>query len=120
MTKRKTAGQRLRAQLDEALKRTGQDRGVSLEWDERELAHLQAAQAAADTAELLATRLADPEADPATLVRLSAERRLQLKAIGDHVDRLGIWTTTPKSERHVRAGQARWNQWHAQAIRSAQ
>ena len=109
-----TAGQQLRAQLDEGLARTGQERGVSLEWDERELAHLAAAQAAADTAELLRERLSTPELDPGTVVRLSAERRLQLKAVGDHVDRLGIWTTTPKSERHVRAGKARWDHWRAE------
>jgi hypothetical protein len=44
--------------------------------NERELAHLEAAQAAADTAELLRVRLADPKTDIAAVVRLSAERRL--------------------------------------------
>lgn len=120
MAKRKTAGQRLRDQLDEALRRTGEERGVSLEWDERELAHLEAAQAAADTAELLRVRLADPEIDAAAVVRLGAERRLQLKAVSDHVDRLSLWAQVPKSERHVKAGQARWSQWHAKPIKAAQ
>ena len=115
-----SAGQQLRAQLDQALLRTGQENKVELLWDERELAHVEAAVAAADTAELIAQRLAEPEIEPATLVRLSAERRLQLKAVGDHVGALSIWTTTPKSERHVRAGQARWQQWHAKTPRSAQ
>ncbi|MCP9272772.1 hypothetical protein [Mycolicibacterium arenosum] len=108
-----TAGQRLRDQLDEALERTGRERNVSLQWDERELAHLDAAQAAADTAELLAVRLDDPELDPALVVRLGAERRLQLKAVADHVDRLSIWAEVPKSARHVKAGQARWDHWRA-------
>lgn len=117
MTKRKTAGTRLRDQLDEALRRTAEDRGVTLEWDERELAHLDAAHAAADTADLLRVRMADPDIDAAVVVRLGAERRLQLKAISDHVDRLGIWTQVPKSERHVRAGQARWSQWHAKTTK---
>lgn len=120
MTRRKTAGQRLRAQLDEALQRTGTEQGKQLLWDERELAHLAAAQAAADTAELLHKRLADEELDPAALVRVSAERRLQLKAVSDHVDRLGIWTEVPKSERHVKAGRARWDQWHGKTVQAVQ
>jgi hypothetical protein len=75
----------LRDQLHETLRCTGEERGVSLQWDERELAHRAAAQAAADTADLLRERLADLEVDDAAMVRLGVERRLQLKAVSDHV-----------------------------------
>jgi hypothetical protein len=109
-----TPGQLLRSQLDEALKRTGAEVGRPLLWDERELAHLDAAVAAADTAELLRVQLESTGADPKMVIRLAAERRIQLKAVTDHVGALSIWANVPKSERHQRAGTARWDQWRYQ------
>lgn len=106
----KTAGERLRADLDAALARVAKERhgdSEALSWDERERFHLAAAEAAADDAERLAERLTDPDLDAATLVRLSSERRLLLKTAGEHVERLSIWGEIPKSEQHVRAGQSR-------------
>ena len=116
MTAKKTAGQRLRQRLDAALKRVADERNVELLWDEREVEHLEAAQAAADAAELLDQRLTD-ELDAATVVRLLAERRIQLKAVADHVDRLGIWREIPKSERHRLAGLRRWETHQGRAAK---
>ena len=63
---------------------------MSLQWDERELAHRAAAQAAADTADLLRERLADPEVDDAAaMVRLGVERRHSRRSVTMSASKIG-------------------------------
>jgi len=111
MPRKKTAGVSLREQLDAALARVSEERHGdpdALDWDERELQHLAAAEAAADLAERLGEQLLnDSELSTPDLIKLAAERRIQLKAITDHIGALTIWGEVPKSERHVKAGQYR-------------
>ncbi|MDV3127598.1 hypothetical protein M1247_21915 [Mycobacterium sp. 21AC1] len=110
MPRKRTAAQKLREQLDAALARVSEERHGDpdrLDWDERELQHLAAAEAAADLAERLTERLVDPDVSTSLLIKLAAERRIQLKSIADHIGALTVWATIPKSERHVKAGQYR-------------
>ena len=81
-------------------------------------AHLDAAAAAADDIAMLTRRLKRAEGE-STAIKLIAERRLQLKALTEHVSRLGIWTEVPKSERHVLAGKQRWAKWQQDQQRAA-
>lgn len=110
MPRKKTASVSLREQLDAALARVSEERHGdpdALDWDERELQHLAAAEAAADLAERLDEQLNDPDLSTPDLIKLAAERRIQLKSITDHIGALTIWGEIPKSERHVKAGQYR-------------
>lgn len=110
MPRKKTAAEKLREQLTQALRRVSEELHGDpdrLDWDEREQQHLAAAEAAADLADLLGVQLLDPELTTSQLIKLAAERRIQLKSVTDHVGALSIWGEIPKSERHVKAGQTR-------------
>ena len=107
-----TAGDRLKAKYDAALQRASRDCGRQLEWTESESTALQTAIESADGAErmkaLLDAEMALPEPRPTTVTKLSAEWRLLNKAQMDYEWRLNPGLGVAKSERHVRAGQARW------------
>jgi hypothetical protein len=102
-----TAGADLRAALDTALAREARAQGrSSLQFDEREQQHVEAAIAAADAAELLegriATLAADPTSDPGTLVRLLAEARQQRGKVVELLRWLDLpvaWSATADPQR---------------------
>jgi hypothetical protein len=110
---RPRAGRRLRKQLDAALAAASRDLGAALEFTETELLTIAAAQAAADRGEVLRRlwdeRLAAGDAEPAVLVKISAEARQCERAAVDLVGKVSTGVVAPKSERHVRAIRARWD-----------
>lgn len=107
----RAAGARLRFDLDQALQRAGREAGQNLEWSEQELLVIDRAVAAADRAAVL-TRLWKRElagaAQPAVLVKLSAELRACERAAVDLVARVNPGIGPAKSDRHQRAAQSRW------------
>ena len=106
-----TAGQRLRDDLDKALEHASRERGQKLQFDERELFVISMAAAAADRAELLRQRFDAVLAGRAgadAVSKLAAELRLTERAAVDLALKVQIGVGIAKSERHVRAGQARW------------
>lgn len=112
MTVKKTAGVRLRADLDAALARAGKEVGRPLEWDEKELLTLVTAGKVADRAEVLRGMFADEQAGqarPTVLVKISAELRMCDRQVVDLVARINPGVGVAKSERHVRAARARWD-----------
>jgi len=107
-----SAGQRLRAGLDEALAVAARQSGEPLEFDEREAFCIESAVLAADRAERLRARLAqefDGRASADALTKLSAEARMNEKQAVDLAARVQIGLGAAKSPRHQRAAQARWN-----------
>jgi hypothetical protein len=114
MTTKKTttAGDRLRADLDCALARAGEELGRVLEFDEAEAHVIAQAAEAADRAEdiraLYRAELASAEPRARTVVALAAEARLSEKAAVDLVARVSLGLGAAKSPRHVRAAQTRW------------
>jgi hypothetical protein len=104
-----TAGQCLRARYEAALARASRETGRHLEWTEGEALALEKAIESADRAEqvraLLDAELARPEL---RATKLSAEVRLLNKAQMDYAWRLNPGPGMAKSERHQRAGRARW------------
>jgi hypothetical protein len=113
----KTAGQRLREDLDAALARAAQDQGVAaLEFTETERGLIATAVEMADWAEALKSQrdaeLAGP-ARPTTLVRLSAEVRHCERMVHDLVARVHFGDGAAKSPQHQRAANARWNRGRA-------
>ena len=107
----KTAGVRLREDLDKALAAAARQQGRALEWDEREVLTLEMAAEAADRCvelrALLATVLASPRLTPNATAALAGELRLTEKAVIDLIGKVNIGTGHVKSARHVAAGQAR-------------
>jgi hypothetical protein len=107
-----TAGQCLRARYEEALAHASRETGRQLEWTEGEAVALETAIESADRAEqvraLVDAELAPPEPRATNVTKLSAEVRLLNKAIIDYVWRLNPGPGVAKSERHQRAGRARW------------
>lgn len=107
MAARRSAGVRLRAKMNAALRATGV---VGAEFDEYELEALDAACAAADRGEQL-QRVYDGElsgqARPTTLARLSAEIRHCERQSLQMLERVRLTAEPPKSPRHVRAARAR-------------
>lgn len=107
---KRTAGQRLRAKMNAALRATGI---AGAEFDEYELEALDAACAVADRAEQLqamydAELAKGDEAKATTLVRLSAEARHCERQSLQLLDRVRVTPEPPKSARHQRAANARW------------
>jgi len=116
-----TAGQKLRVDLDAALRNASAELGRELEFDEAERHVIDQAVAAADrAAELTACYRAeltrDPEPRPTALVKLAAEIRLCEKQAVDFVARVKLGLGAAKSPRHVRAALTRWPQ-HEQRAR---
>lgn len=107
----KSAGRRLREDLDKALAHAGAESGRTLEFSEVEVQAIEWAAADADRAEELAA-LYDAELagdhTPTTLVKLSAEIRACHRSAADLVGKVEIGVGRAKSPRHVAAGQARW------------
>jgi hypothetical protein len=107
----KTAGEALREDFDSALEKASQRIGKRLQWDEHELASLNAAADAATKRDQL-QQIYDAELAgerrPRELVRLSIEMRLLGKAIQDHLGRVRVGPGIAKSERHQRAVNACW------------
>jgi hypothetical protein len=108
-----TAGQRLRRDLDAALTEAVKEHGA-LEFDECDLLAIDAAAAAADRAEALRALFDEEvtgEKRSSVLTRLSAEARhldrAALEVVRTIANGLGA---APKSDRHVRAVRARWDQ----------
>jgi len=105
----KTAGARLREDLDKALATAASQQGRALE--EREVLTLEMAAEAADRCvelrALLATVLASPRLTPNATAALAGELRLTEKAVIDLIGKVNIGTGHVKSPRHVAAGQAR-------------
>jgi len=105
----RTAGQKLRAKMNRALRDSGI---VGAEFDEYELEALDAACAAADRAEQLQRvyddALASETAKETTLIRLSAEIRHCERQALQMLERVRLTPEPPKSARHQRAANARW------------
>jgi hypothetical protein len=105
----RSAGQKLRAKMNRALRDCGI---VGAEFDEYELEALDAACAAADRAEQL-QRVYDAElggeARPTTLARLSAEIRHCERQSLQMLERLQLTPEPVKSPRHQRAARTRWD-----------
>lgn len=112
MTPRKTAGRRLREEMDAALERARVElREPGLQWDEREADALARACVTADRVETLQqafdTELSG-DARPAVLAKLSSELRALDRQVVDLLGRLNPGVGAAKSERHQRAAGARW------------
>lgn len=112
MTPRKTAGRRLREEMDSALERARVELGEpGLQWDEREADALTRACGTAERAESLQA-VFDAEqagdASPAVLAKVSAELRALDRQVVDLLGRLNPGVGAAKSERHQRAASARW------------
>ena len=109
MTRRRTAGQKLREKMTTALEATGVP---GIEFDEYETEALDRACAAADRAEQLQAvydaELAG-EARPTMLSRLSAELRHCERQSVQMLERVRLTEEPPKSARHQRAAQTRWD-----------
>jgi hypothetical protein len=108
----KSAGQKLREELDEDLARIGRRLGQTLHWNTRERAAIAAAAEAADLhAELqamLAAELAN-ERRPAEVVRMMTETRQLRRMIAVQLDRLNFaGQLTAKSRQHQEAANTRW------------
>lgn len=92
MTKRKTAGDRLRDRLNEALKYSAKRAGKSLEWSHIELVSIDRACDTADRAEQVRERfdklIDDPEAPPSLILQASAELRLLDRTVVDLVGKI--------------------------------
>jgi hypothetical protein len=106
----RSAGQKLRSKLNRALRDSGI---VGAEFDEYELEALDAACAAADRGEQLQAvyddALASGAAKETTLVRLSAEIRHCERQSVQMLERVRLTPEAPKSVRHQRAVQRRWD-----------
>lgn len=117
MTRKLTAGARLRRAFDAALEVGSQQLGKRLEWDEHEAESLRAACSCADRREQLQAaydaELAG-ENRPGALVKLSAELRLLDKEVSSHLARVRVGPGVAKSERHQRAANSRWSRREAQ------
>lgn len=114
MTPKLTAGRRLRAAMDAALKRAADEMGPgqSLEWDETEEMMLSRAASAADRAEQLRTAYADELANQTrstALTRLSAEIRALDKQTVDLIRSVHVGVGAPKSAQHQQAARSRWD-----------
>ncbi|CDM76133.1 hypothetical protein MMARE11_19860 [Mycobacterium marinum E11] len=106
------AGARLRFELDQALERAGREAGQNLEWSEQELQVIDRAAAATDRAAVLGRlwkKEVAGEAQPAVLVKLSAELRACERAAVDLVARVNPGIGPAKSDRHQRAARSRWD-----------
>lgn len=109
-----TAGQTLRAALDDALAQASKAAGEKLSWDESDRQMIARAAAAADLAERLRGSLRtelDGEARPGTVTKLSAEIRQLDRLVVEFTRRIESGLTAlavGKSERHQRAANARW------------
>ncbi|MCU1698260.1 MAG: hypothetical protein JWR34_4323 [Mycobacterium sp.] len=117
MTKPKTAGAKLRSDLNAALARAARDQGLAaLEFSEVERALIAAAVTQADWIETLkalrATELAG-DAAPTTLVKLSSEIRACERQVFDLIGRVNFGEGVAKSAHHQRAAHARWNRGSA-------
>ena len=113
MGQKLSPGDRLRRDMDEALRRAGEDRGVALVWDEVEELALERAADAANRAEeirlVLDNEMRSEEANPNVIVRLSAELRALDKSVVDLCSRLNLGIGQAKSARHQKAARARWD-----------
>jgi hypothetical protein len=108
----KTAGQKLRDDLDAMLAHAAREHGP-IEFDELEQATIARAATCADRAEAL-RRMFDEELAgqrrSSTLTRLSAEaRHLDRTALELARSVAGGLGAAPKSDRHVRAVRSRWD-----------
>jgi hypothetical protein len=113
MTRPKTAGAKLRTDLDTALRRAAQEQGLAaLEFSEIERGLIVAAVDQADWIEKLkvmrAAELAG-DAAPTTLVKLSAEIRLCERQMFELVGRVNFGVGVAKSPHHQRAARAAAN-----------
>jgi hypothetical protein len=111
MARNQTAGQKLRAALDAALAAEAEATGrPGLAWDDRELARIAAAVAAADRAaeleRLIAAELARDEVRPSVYAKLAGEQRQQHTAISDNLRWLDLeqFAALPPSPQHQAAG----------------
>lgn len=107
-----SAGGRLIAELDAALAEASRNLGKPLAWDEHERQEIAAAARAVNRREILQSQLDAEVADqnrPEVIVKISAEMRLLDKAVSDHLGRVNIGPGVAKSQRHQRAGNARWD-----------
>lgn len=105
------AGDALRARMDEALRRAGEDAGHRLVWTAHEAEALDAAARCADRrAELQAVydELLAARDSLSVLTKLAAEIRACDMAAATHLARVAVTLPGVKSQRHVRAAAARW------------
>lgn len=114
LTKKKSAGDRLREEMNAALVAAAKAAGKSaLEFTEHEAASLDRACFAADRAEHLRelyTRLqADPETSPTLLVKVSAEIRSLDHLTITLLERVQPEPGRAKSSQHQRAARNRWD-----------
>ena len=108
----KSAGKRLRQDLNIALAAAARREGHDLEFTEVEEVTIAMAVAAADRVEvlraLLDTVLAGAKASPHSAATLAGEIRLTERSVVDLIGKIDVGTSRVKSPRHVAAGQARW------------
>ncbi|MGV9797407.1 hypothetical protein ACWDTP_05040 [Mycobacterium sp. NPDC003449] len=113
MTKKKTAGDRLRERLDSALARAGEDARCQLEWTPMELIILDRAADAANRHEILSARwdrlAASPTVESPLLVKVSAELRSLERQVADLTARVSPEPVRKKSDQHQRAARSRWD-----------
>ena len=112
-----TAGQRLLAIFNAALEAASAEQGVTLAWSAHERQRIESAVELADRAEridkMIEAELATDGPKPSTVAKLSAESRLLKRAVADHLSFVKIGPGQAKSERHVRAVNARWDRQRA-------
>ncbi|MEZ0355496.1 hypothetical protein [Mycobacterium sp. SA01] len=110
-----SAGERLRAEMDAALRRASEELGQPadqpLEWTEQEAAALEAACAAADRAEALQVVFDTEKAGenrPMLLVKVSAELRALDRQVVDLLGKVNPGIGAAVSPRHQKAARGRW------------
>ncbi len=112
-TKTITAGQRLRADLDQALEHASRSLGRRLEWCEVEAHTIEQAVLVADRGEeiraLIRAELESTEPRPSLVVKLSAEARLCERQAVDLVARVNPGLGQAKSPQYMRAVDTRWH-----------
>lgn len=108
----RSAGQRLRADLEAAKARASKEQGAALVWTEFEADVIDRAASTADRAAQMRAAFAAElagEAQPTVLAKLSAELRALDRLVVDLAAKVNPGLGPAKSERHVRAARSRWD-----------
>jgi|GEM_PF-1546323 len=120
-----SAGQRLRADMDEVLKQASEELGqpddAPLEWSEAELVALDGACAAADRAEVLQAVFdaeVAGEKRPSVMVKLSAEMRALDRQAVDMLAKVHPGLEPAVSARHQKASRERWGTPRLKSVRT--
>lgn len=108
MTRKLSAGDRLRRSLDATLARHGKQAGRQAKWSDIEQVIVDEACATADRQEKVQAHFdALDDATEDQILKWSAELRLLTKLVVELVGKLDVKPEGP--DRHLRAARARWN-----------